>query len=453
MPRAGLNLLYVHSKSLGYGRLGVYLAQELQKMGVSVYDHLPGTERDPAQAHLNVGEHEKICNVVCWISVPTHARGWYSNQYPVIFSMWESTHLPESFRETLHEFELVIVPSLQNVELFSKYHRNVRMVPLGVDPTVWHYRERQSPGQFFNFLISGSGPRKGTDLAVKAFRRVFKTWPSTGPVPRLIMKNPRGEDFYGSNIEMVTGRLSDEAEVELYAQAHCYLQPSRGEGFGLQPLQAMAQGCPTILTDAHGHESFAHLGMGISATLTQSAYFIYGDAGDWWEPDLDELCERMRYVYDNFDAAQELAKINAKTIRKSWTWRQTAQEFVDAIGRDRLCMSCEPGPWKAPEIKRFLVRVNKFWQADIGGTMYQFHVDTDYYEPADVKRILFEADLLDVSCIQQMKPDGEIFETGLTPEQCSRLGDYTAAHSRCALCHQPLNGTSDQLLDTVRSSS
>ena len=43
---------------------------------------------------------------------------------------------------------------------------------------------------------------------------------------------------------------TSDQEVDLFAEAHCYLAPSKGEGWGLCPHQAIAQGCPTVLTDA-----------------------------------------------------------------------------------------------------------------------------------------------------------------------------------------------------------
>ena len=58
-------------------------------------------------------------------------------------------------------------------------------------------------------------------------------------------------------IHLMTGKLTSEEEVALYSMCHVYVQPSRGEGFGLRPLQAIAQGCPTIATNAHGHAAFS----------------------------------------------------------------------------------------------------------------------------------------------------------------------------------------------------
>jgi glycosyltransferase involved in cell wall biosynthesis len=418
---AEITLLYVHGTVLGYGRYGVHLAKALGDAGVDVYDQLePGSDQ------------HKLTNVVAWVSVPSHARRWWQGQVPVISTMWEATQLPEGFRENLDSFDTVIVPSDQNVELFSQYHPNVRKVQLGVDREVWHYVPRQPPTTEFRFLIAGSGVRKGTDLAHKAFKLAFPyRTPSDDPVPKLLMKNPKNEDFGGRNITIISGRLTDEAEVSLYASAHCYLQPSRGEGFGLQPLQAIAQGCPTILTDAHGHRDFAHLGIGLSTTMEPAAYFIYGDAGEWWLPSLDELVDAMRYVYDNYDHVAKVAQIDAEVAAAQWGWEHTARQFIDAVGLDALTTPYAGNrTWVLPQSRLYKVMVNQPWVADIGDRKLYFERGREYWEPADVKRVLFEAGLLDPACLDE--------NPGLTEEQATRIGAYKAEHEWCPVCNQRL---------------
>lgn len=439
-----LNLLYVHALSMGYGRYGTMLAAEFGKMGIEVNDDLPSP---PGQKHSSriplENAKSKICNVVCWVSTPSHSKGYWEGQFPVMSTMWEASKLPESFRESVHEFALIIVPSPHNVELFSQFHDNVKLVPLGVDPERWHYEQRRPPRRFFNFLIGGSGPRKGVDLAYQAFR---KLWPKedswgSGPIPQLIMKSPRGEEHYGPRVQIVGGRISAEDEVELYADAHCYLQPSRGEGFGLQPLQAMAQGCPTVLTDAHGHGSFAHLGWGLGSKMVPAQYFIYGDAGEWWEPSLDDLCDHMQWIYDNYDAACERASESATVVAKEFTWRRTAERFVDAVGRERLGVPYSgSGKWHDLDRKKYLVITNADFVANSVGSTYFFKKGEEYWETADVKRVLFEADKLDLACVGIIGPNGETdMDTGLAPEQLEKLGKTSASQNFCPTCGQGLN--------------
>jgi glycosyltransferase involved in cell wall biosynthesis len=417
-----VNLLRVPQAAIGYGRLGLKLEEALRARGVDVWTDLPEAPGP------------EVSNLACWVSTPSHALGWWKGQHTATFTMWEASRLPESFRESFHEMDTLLVPSQQNLELFSQYHPNVKYVPLGVDPNEWHYRKRQPADTEFRFMVGGSGPRKGVDLVYKAFMTLWGkegSWGS-GPTPKLIMKSPRGGDFYGDRIQMVTGKIPAQDELDLYAYAHCYVQPSRGEGFGLQPLQAIAQGCPTILTDAHGHEAFAKYGWGLGYTMVPSDYFIFGDAGDWWEPDFDELVEQMRYVYEYYDDVVEQARDFSKLARREFTWNNTAKAFIDAFHPELL--TTYEGPWERhiPERKLYRARVTSGRSMEIAGTRYVMTVGEDYWVPADVKRILFESGSLDPQCIDDT-------DAGLTEDQLAARGLYHARSAFCPTCGGQLN--------------
>lgn len=451
-----LNLLYVHSESMGYGRMGVYLAREIERLGISVYDHLPG-QTDFGSMEFDKPGHSKVCNLACWVSVPSHAKGWVEGQHTACYTMWEANRLPESFRENMHEFDTIIVPSYQNLEMFSAYHDNVHFIPLGFDPDLWHYQPVSPPEDEFRFLIGGSGPRKGTDLAFKAFKKVFKTYPKDGPVPILQMKNPRGEPQFAGfdRVQMIPGKIPAQAEVDLYADAHCYLQPSRGEGFGLQPLQAIATGRPTILTAAHGHDAFAHLGYGLDSTLVPAAYFLHGHAGEWWEPDLDQLCEYMEYVFNNYEDAAALAQDNAEKA-KEFTWAKMAERFVGLLGEHMVPYSGS-GKWHDADTKRYHVRVFQPWKAEVAGTHYYFEPGKDYWEPADIKRILFDSNKLDPSCLNTTLPDGtEVADIGLNEKELSLIPNYSASHGYCPHCQQKFgSGTTkaDEIFEELEAAA
>lgn len=425
---ADLAIMRVDSTEIGYGRMGVYIDREIRKLGINVTNDID----------------DMPTGTVLHCSTPAHMLKFYDSQRLVLFSMWESANLPESFYESLHLFETVIVPSAQNLELFGQFHPNVKMVPLGIDPAVWTPTERVEDPHQFRFLIGGSGPRKGPDLAYKAFRNAFPAGSWDGPEPWLILKSPRPSPFSGERVMQINGRLTDDDEVALYANAHCYLQPSRGEGFGLQPLQAIAQGLPTILTDAHGHASFAHLGIGISAQMTPTVpgSFMYGEAGDWWEPSLDELTEQMRWVYDNYTEAAVNAMANAHTAQRDFTWAECARKIMDILN------PLEPytGSGKAltPDIKMFTMILNKPHAAEIAGASYRWEPFTPYVATADVKRVLFDAGLLDPSCV--------FGDSGLTREQVELSGLKTGAESFCGTCNQRLNSmpTRADLIETGR---
>lgn len=426
-----LNLMYLHSEHIGYGQMGTRIHEALSNVGVKVFDGLPGSE------DLSIDtKYSGIARNILFCTAPNHIFGWWEGQHAHLFTMWETNDLPDGMRERLHNFDTILVPSQSNVELFSRYHDNVVYIPLGVDGKRWHYRPRRED-IFFNFLIAGSGTRKGTDLVHRAFMELF-AGKNLDPIPRLLMKNPKGESFSGGNVEVISGHISPEEEVDLYASAHCYVQPSRGEGWGMQPLQAMAQGIPTILTNAHGHEPFAQYGIPLQAELAPSRYMsMFGDSGNWWEPNYDQLCAAMWLVYNNFTIYRDIATRNSDVVRREFDWRHCGERIVDVIGEDNLTEDFDPPPtkWSTPDPKLFRVITLRDWKADIGGIVRFLEKGKEYWVPVDVKRILFEGGALDPVCLDNTD--------GLTELQLERLGIYIKEYSKCPTCGHSLNDDTD----------
>ena len=433
-----MNALYPHSREIGYGRMAVDLVAAIRREGVEVFDDLPNPQNSGAQKFIpHTDGRSAICGHVSWMATPGHYRGHWDGQTRSILTMWESNLLPEPFRESLDCFETVIVPSEQNLELFSRYHPNVKYVPLGIDPAQWFPVPRPTLDEdHFTFLISGGGHRKGSELVIDAFRKVFDGRIPDGPAPRLFVHSAKASEFpKDDRIHLITGKLTDEEEIALYAMSHVYVQPSRGEGFGMRPLQAMAQGCPTIATNAHGHAAYGDLiTYPLGWTLPPQS-FHHGPAGSWWEPNFDELCEAMEDAYLNYDQAVVKARINAGVVRLKFTWDETARKYLDAIGRENLELpDVEPKEWVEPVARRYLVRVNSTRFFEVGGLQYILEPGKDYWEPADVKRVLFDGGHLDISCLPQNLDD----DSGLTPAQLEGLEAYSGSRAFCPTCSQRL---------------
>jgi glycosyltransferase involved in cell wall biosynthesis len=98
-------------------------------------------------------------------------------------------------------------------------------------------------------------PRKNLVTALRVFRRVSAEVPEA----ELVIAGGQGwrnRDFeaelgrgHAARSLRLTGFVTDERLVDLYAGAACFLFPSLGEGFGLPPLEAMACGAPVVTSD------------------------------------------------------------------------------------------------------------------------------------------------------------------------------------------------------------
>lgn len=110
------------------------------------------------------------------------------------------------------------------------------------------------PAKFFLF-VSTLEPRKGVDTLIAAFARA-----ASQVAEDLVIVGKRGWDAEKFFIQVERAGLSarvrfldyvaDEQMLALYNRARALVFPSRYEGFGLPPLEAMASGTPVICSNA-----------------------------------------------------------------------------------------------------------------------------------------------------------------------------------------------------------
>lgn len=99
--------------------------------------------------------------------------------------------------------------------------------------------------------VSSLDPRKNFKGLIDAFLG------ANIDVPLLIVGS-RGKVFGDINLNQLdlsskriifSGYVNDEELKALYKSAFCFIYPSLYEGFGIPPLEAMASGCPTIVSN------------------------------------------------------------------------------------------------------------------------------------------------------------------------------------------------------------
>lgn len=117
------------------------------------------------------------------------------------------------------------------------------VVPNGVDVEFWSARPEPPPTRSGVLMPHAPGERKGAADGFAAFEQVHRRCPGlalrcfgrerTPDVPAFVeyVENP-----------------DDDALRRLYAEASVFLFPSRYEGYGLPPLEAMTGGCPVVAT-------------------------------------------------------------------------------------------------------------------------------------------------------------------------------------------------------------
>jgi len=318
---------------------------------------------------------------VCVYMNPPHINETRKvGQYRAAFTMWESDKVPDRFIHCFSKYDQIIAPCQHNADLFSKHHSNVSYVPLGVDTSYWKPIKREA-NSTFRFHAGGSGwQRKGLDIVVKAFRQLKL------PNAELHIKAAKHakdtpEDARGDNIYLHRQWMTQDEMRTWLNQADCFVAPSRGEGFGLIPLQTIALGIPTIISDTSGQAQFAHLATGvISGGKSVSKNF----GGTWDEPSVTQLAEVMLDHYHNDQSVKAIA--NAK-LATEFSWANATSKLLEVLPVGKLLVD----PVEENIDMSVMCRVNKTFVADIGKNRLSFDKGQEYAVSEDVFRILSEA--------------------------------------------------------------
>ncbi len=116
------------------------------------------------------------------------------------------------------------------------------------------------------------------------------------------------------NVRFVMNPTDDEL-AELYRGATLYLFPSRAEGFGLPPLEAMSAGVP------------------VAAARIPALVEILGDAATYFSPDdIEEMVEVMERALTDEPLRTQLVTRGHERIKR-YSWSAMARATADVYGQ------------------------------------------------------------------------------------------------------------------------
>jgi glycosyltransferase involved in cell wall biosynthesis len=149
----------------------------------------------------------------------------------------------------------IVVPSGATRADLLALHRGaegqVVVIPHGFDPTLWHPEGPRAlrPGPCWQGLVIGAANRrKGLDVLLDADDALADLpirWLVAGQVPHALRSRLDARD----RVRLLGDLVDDELRVVLQG-SDFLVYPSRSEGFGYPPLEAMAAGVPVVATRA-----------------------------------------------------------------------------------------------------------------------------------------------------------------------------------------------------------
>ncbi|WP_324808302.1 glycosyltransferase family 1 protein [Sphingomonas sp. LY29] len=163
----------------------------------------------------------------------------------------------------------------------------------------------------FLLTVGTASHNKNLALALAAWAKL----PSSAA--RLVVVGPINDRVFAAsglsaiNGVVLAGRLSDDALTALYRHANALVFPSRYEGFGIPPVEAMANGCPVL------------------AAAIPPVQEVCGDEARYFDP--DDADGLARLMTERLESTLDLAETDRLRARAAGaSWASSAAKIADA---------------------------------------------------------------------------------------------------------------------------
>ncbi len=197
--------------------------------------------------------------------------------------------------------------------------------------TIAEARDRFRLRRPYVYYIGGFDARKNVEMVIRAFAEATRTW-ADRPILALAGRIPQEAGALFPDISRLIldvgiaadvallGPVSNDDNAALMAGCAAFMFPSRYEGFGLTPLEAMRSGAPVI------------------ASSTTSVGEVVGTGGLLVAPnDLQAWVAALQRVLTDQQFAAELRQRGLERA-SSFAWRKTMVETIavyETVGRER----------------------------------------------------------------------------------------------------------------------
>jgi len=341
--------LYAPINSLGYGQVGANIAYFLEK-------DFSGNFLLPISRQINISQKDyrfNLINNMCDFS-RFQPKGnclkiWHEfDMYEsvgrgslVALPFFELATLSQRQIDSIKHVDHVISPSSwgRDVILHSIPTASVSVIEMGVDRSIFYDTADSSKSKYIFFTCGKWEKRKGHDLLIDAFKLAFED--SDNVELWLMCDNPflskEETAFWHAQCDdskiRILPRVETQVEVaNIMRSASCGVFPSRGEGWNMELLEMMSCGKPVICSAYSAHLQYANTKNAhfLSVKDLEAAFdnkWFFGQ-GEWACLDLDELIEKLRYMYTNN------VRRNPEGVKTSQalSWSKTVEKIHDKLG-------------------------------------------------------------------------------------------------------------------------
>ena len=311
--------------NVGFGNAAWHIYRELKKQGINVVcKDLQDDTFQQADVEICFDQPHRY-TFVC------------PNAYRIGYTPWESTAIPSSWNAPLTSCNEIWTPNNFGREVFTHLFPNkpVFVYQHGISA---HYKPKKRkirPNRPFTFLFIGEPQwRKDGQMATEVFLELFANNPDyqliikATKISNIDVQDENGqahgtpESLY-SNVIVMRDLLSPAQLLALYEEADVFIYPSWGEGWGFNPIQAMAMGIPTIST--HVWADYAeYITVPIDSYLGQTPWPEL-HPGQMFKPDRSQFKSAMATARENYETLSSIAFKNSFKIHEHYNWEKVTK--------------------------------------------------------------------------------------------------------------------------------
>ncbi|EZP41374.1 glycosyltransferase family 4 protein [Janthinobacterium lividum] len=235
------------------------------------------------------------------------------------FRLYYNFLIPRVLRSSLH---VTTVSNFSKNDICSTYRIKPGhlTVVYNASSSIFHAENAALAKEKAIIAVGSIQPYKNIETLVKAFD-LFKQRGGSDYVLKLIggwnksvfKATALAQMLEGRSDVQLTGYVADADLFKMYGSATCYVFPSRFEGFGIPPLEAMACACPVIASTA--------------ASIPE----VCLDAALYFDPDsADDMAEKMLQLVNDKALQEELVKKGTENIKR-FSWEKSGQAMFEII--------------------------------------------------------------------------------------------------------------------------
>jgi glycosyltransferase involved in cell wall biosynthesis len=238
----------------------------------------------------------------------------YPEAYSKLFIKWYSFMVPRLIRNSLKIVTVSQTSKKDIMNYFKIAEDKISVVYPGVDKTI--FRPLKLKREDFILWVGSLKAYKNFYGLIGAFKILRQKYKISH---RLILAGygveKLREKFPGKIRDDVVfiDKVNDEILINLYNRADLFVFPSFYEGFGLPPLEAMACGCPVVVSNA--------------GSLPE----VCGDAAVYCNPyDPEDIA---RAIYEVLSSEELRNYLSQKGLERAkiFSWEKTAEEILKII--------------------------------------------------------------------------------------------------------------------------